>query len=176
MKDQSAWFSIIPIIFVVVVIIYEKKRQKKISNKYDEMQLRIRGKGAWYGYYVSVFYLAAFYILERMFDIHVLTAFHAVFLGVMISGSVIVGYSILNDSYFGLNWKRSGNVFYFVLIGAIDAVCIYFLVGLILDGVLENLKTPCMDERIMPVLTIPIFTTILITTLIRHMRPEEEEE
>ncbi len=176
MKDQSVWFSLIPIVFVVVVIFYEKIKQNKISNKYDEMQLRIRGKSAWYGFYSSVFYLAVCYFAEKIFDIHVLTASDAVFLGIMISGSVIVGYSILHDSYYGLNWKNSRNVIFLIIIAAVDVFLIYSLAGLIMDGALKDLKTPCTDHRMMPVLCMPILTTILITTLIRHIRPEEEEE
>lgn len=176
MKEQSMLFTIIPFVFVVVVIMYEKMRQKKISNEYDEMQLRIRGKGAWYGFYVSVFYLAACYVMEKVFEIHILGACDAVFLGVMISGSVIVGYSILHDSYYGLNWSGSRNVIFLLMIAAAVVVSGLCLIAMIRDGEFQDLKTPCTDERMMPVMCIPLFLTILVTTLIRHMKPEEEDD
>ncbi len=176
MKDQSVWISVIPFALVIAVIVYQKMRQKKISDEYDEMQLRIRGKGAWYGFYVSVFYLAVCYFAEKVFDIHVLTSSDAVFLNVMISGSVIAGYSILHDSYYGMNQSNSRNILFLVLIAAADIICIFCLVNMIQSGSIQNLKIPCTDERMMPSMCIPILTTILITTLVRHMRPEEEDE
>ncbi len=176
MEVQNRLFSMLPLIIVVVVILYEKGRQKRISSKYDEMQLRIRGKGAWYGFYVSVFYLAACYFTEKVFDIHLLAASDAVFLGVMISGSVIAGYSILHDSYYGMNRSKNSNLLFLLIIAAVDAICIFLLIAMISGGAFGNLKTPCEDERVMPVICIPLFTTILITSMIRHMKPEEEDD
>jgi len=50
---MSNLISFIPVIFVAIVIVCEKLRQNKIRNEYDEMQLEIRGRGAWYGFYAQ---------------------------------------------------------------------------------------------------------------------------
>ncbi len=176
MSDHSAWFSVIPFALVVIAIIYEKSRQKKLSNEYDEMQLRIRGKSAWYAFYGSVFYLAVVYIIENVFSIRFLSSFYAVFLGVMISGCILVGYSIMHDSYYGMNRSGSRNLFFILLIGAADTGCVICFVRMLMEGVFRDLKTPCTDDRLVIVLCIPLLTTILVTTLIRHLKPEEEEE
>ena len=52
---MSNLISFLPVAFVVIVIVHEKLRQNKIRNEYDEMQLAIRGKGAWYGFYTGRF-------------------------------------------------------------------------------------------------------------------------
>lgn len=166
----------LPVLFVVIVIVWEKFRQKKIRNEYDEMQLEIRGKGAWYGFYSLILYWAVFFIAENAFDFHFFTAGNAVFLGIMIGGSVIVGYSILHDSYYGLNWSDSRNLIFLGLICMIEVVAVVNLIGMILGGAFADPKTTCTDDRMMMVLCIPLFTTILITTLIRRMNPEEEGE
>ena len=41
------------------MIWHEKSRQKRISQEYDEMQLRIRGKGAWYSFYSIILYMVS---------------------------------------------------------------------------------------------------------------------
>jgi hypothetical protein len=51
-----------------------------------------------------------------------------------------------------------------------------FLVKLFAEGVFKDLRTPCQDDRMLIVLCIPLFTTILATTLIRRIKPEEEVE
>ena len=166
--------SFLPVIFVAVVIVYEKLRQNRIRNEYDEMQLEIRGKGAWYGFYAMILCWAVCFLVEKLFGFRFLTAANAVFFGIMISGSVIVGYSILHDSYYGMNRTGSGNAAFLALIALIEAVSIVFLVLLIREGVFADLKSPCTDDRVMIILCIPMFTTILAATLIRRLRPEEE--
>ncbi len=166
----------LPIVFVAAAIFYEKSRQKKINSAYDEMQLRIRGKGAWYGFYGAIIYLAACSILENAFSVHFLSAFHAVFLGVMISGSIIAGYSILHDSYYGMNRTHSWNLAFILLISAADAFCVFYLIRMFMEGVFQDLNSICTDERLIAALCIPLLTTILVTTLIRHLKPEEEDE
>ena len=173
---MSNLISFIPVIFVAIVIVCEKLRQNKIRSEYDEMQLEIRGRGAWYGFYAMILYWAACFLLEQGLDVHFLTAANAVFLGVMISGSVIVGYSILHDSYYGMNRAGSRNAAFLAVVAVIEVVAVVFLIRLFADGVFADLKTPCMDDRMLIVLCIPLFTTILVTTLIRRMKPEEEVE
>jgi hypothetical protein len=94
----------------------------------------------------------------------------------MISGSVIVGYSILHDSYYGMNRTGSRNGFFLAVIAAIEAVSIIYLVLMIREGMFADFQVPCTDERLIVLLCIPMFTTILITTLIRRLSPEEEGE
>lgn len=173
---MSNLISFIPVIFVAIVIVCEKLRQNKIRSEYDEMQLEIRGRGAWYGFYAMILYWAACFLLEQALDVHFLTAAHAVFLGVMISGSVIVGYSILHDSYYGMNRAGSRNAAFLAVIAVIEAVAVVFLVKLFAEGVFKDLRTPCKDDRMLIVLCIPLFTTILAATLIRRIKPEEEVE
>lgn len=167
--------TFLPVAFVVIVIMYEKLRQNKVQSEYDEMQLEIRGRGAWYGFYSLILYWAAYFLLETAVDFRFLTAGNAVFLGVMVSGSVVVGYSILHDSYYGMNRSRSRNYPFFAVLIVIEAVSIFYLIRLVREGMFSDLRTACADDRLMIVLCIPLFTTILVTTLIRHLKPEEEE-
>ncbi len=173
---MSNLISFLPVAFVVIVIVHEKLRQNKIRNEYDEMQLAIRGKGAWYGFYTLILYWAVCFFAEKTCDFHFLNAANAVFLGIMISGSVIVGYSILHDSYYGMNRTGSRNGFFLAVIAAIEAVSIIYLVLMIREGMFADFQVPCTDERLIVLLCIPMFTTILITTLIRRLSPEEEGE
>ena len=50
------------------------------------------------------------------------------------------------------------------------------LVKMIGEGIFKNLKTPCTDDRLMIILCLPLFTTILIATLFRCLKPEEVDE
>ena len=171
---MSNLISFLPVAFVVIVIVHEKLRQNKIRNEYDEMQLAIRGKGAWYGFYTLILYWAVCFFAEKTCDFHFLNAANAVFLGIMISGSVIVGYSILHDSYYGMNRAGSRNAAFLAVIAVIEAVAVVFLVKLFAEGVFKDLRTPCKDDRMLIVLCIPLFTTFLTATLIRRIKPEEE--
>lgn len=173
--DMKNLITILPVIFVVIVVICEKFRQKKIRNEYDEMQLGIRGKGAWYGFYALVVYWGVCALAERSFGLRFLSAGNAVFLGLMIAGSVIIGYSILHDSYYSMTWSSSSSLYFLCLIGAIDALSILFLIVMARGGAFSDLGTPCTDDRLMLVMCIPLFTTILVATLIRRLKPEEEE-
>ena len=149
MDSRSSLFSLIPIAFVVIVIVYEKFiRQKKIRDDYDEMQLSIRGKGAWYGFYILIVYLGVLYVLEGILEFRFLTGAHAVFLGIMLSGSVIAGYSILHDSYYGMNRSRSRNYPFFAVLIVIEAVSIFYLIRLVREGMFSDLRTACADDRL----------------------------
>ena len=168
--------TFLPVAFVVIVIMYEKLRQNKVQSEYDEMQLEIRGRGAWYGFYSLILYWAAYFLLETAVDFRFLTAGNAVFLGVMVSGSVVVGYSILHDSYYGMNRTGTRNLTFLVIIALIEVVCVVYLIMMIKEGMFTDLQTTCTDKRMMILMCIPMFTTILVTTLIRRMRPEDEGE
>lgn len=178
MKGMLNLNMIIPVLFVAIVIIWEKFRQKNVrtQKQYDEMQLEIRGKGAWYGFYTLIVYWAVCSLAENVLDIHFLSASNAVFLGIMTGGSAMTGYSILHDSYYGMNMTGSRSIRFLSVIAVIEACAIVYLIMLILDGVFADLHIPCTDGRLLIVLCIPMFTTILVTTLIRRMRPEEGEE
>ncbi len=176
MKNQFNLFSILPVLFVAAMILFEKKKQKKIDDKYDEMQLRIRGKSAWYGFYASAFYMAVLIFAEKSFGFYFLTGANAVFLGVMLGGSVMIGYSILHDSYYGMDRSRSYNTMFLFMIGVMEVVAVLNLVRLIENGAFRDLTIPCNDDRLMVVECIPVFTSILLTTLMKHLRKEEAEE
>lgn len=178
MKGMTNLNLMIPILFVVIVIIWEKFRQKNVrtQKQYDEMQLEIRGKGAWYGFYTLIIYWAVCSLAENVFNIHFLNASNAVFLGIMTGGSAMTGYSILHDSYYGMNMTGAKSTRFLAVIAAIEVCAVGYLILLFRNGVFADLHTPCTDERLMIVLCIPMFTTILVTTLIRRVRPEEGEE
>ena len=160
----------------VFMIFYEKNRQKRITREYDEMQIRIRGKGAWYAFYSMVLYMAVYMILEKGFGFRMLSASDALFLGVMVSGSVVVGYAILHNSYYGMNQTGRRNLMFILIIAVMEIVSIFMLVRLCRAGVFSSLSQPITDERILIVLCLPLFTTILIASLVSRMRPEEEDD
>ncbi len=172
--SASVLMAVCIIAIAVGLIFYEKKRQKKIDQAYDEMQLRIRGEGAWYAFYTMVFYMAACMILEKCAGIRILSASDALFLGTVISGSVLAGYTILHDSYFGMN--RSSNKGFLLLIGVMEIFCVVMLVSLAREGIFRDLTKPAEDERIVTVLCIPLFTTILGASLYRSVHKTEEDE
>ena len=175
---MSNLISFLPVVLVVIVIVYEKYRQNNIRSEkaYDEMQLEIRGRGAWYGFYSMILYWAVCFLMEQTLNVHFLSAANAVFLGIMISGSVIAGYSILHDSYYGMNRNGSRNGFFLAVIVLIEAAAVVVLVKMAGEGVFQDFSKTCTDERLLILLCLPMFTTILITTLIRRLKPEEGEE
>ena len=97
------------IVVALFLIWHEKSRQKRIDQEYDEMQLRFRAKGAWYAFYAMILFMAVYLILESS-GFSLLTAADALFLGAVVCGSVNVGYSILHDSYYGLNRTGGRNI------------------------------------------------------------------
>lgn len=160
----------------VFLIWHEKSRQKRIEQEYDEMQLRIRGRGAWYAFYTMILYMAVYMVLEKAFGFFLLTPADALFLGTIICGSVNVGYSILHDSYYGMNRSGRGNTGFLLIVAAMEVLGIVMLVRLVSGGILKDLTQPIRDERLLPVLCLPLFTTILAFTLYRRMHPEEEDD
>ena len=160
----------------VILILREKGRQKRIEQEYDEMQVRIRGKGKWYAFYTMVLFMGVYMVLEAGTGFSLLSPAKALFLSCMVSGSVNVGYTILHDSYYGMNWRSSRSVVFLSLIGVLEVTGIVLLVKLASAGAFKDLTRTIEDERIMIVLCLPLFTTILVTTLIRRLRPAEEED
>ena len=160
----------------IFMIFYEKNRQKRITREYDEMQIRIRGKGAWYSFYTMILYMAGYMILEKGFGFRMLSASDALFFGAMVSGSVVVGYTILHDSYYGLNQSGRRNLVFLLIIAVMEVVSIFMLVRLCRAGVFRSLSEPVTDERILIVLCLPLFTTILAASFVSRIRPEEEDD
>ena len=160
----------------VFMIWHEKSRQKRISQEYDEMQLRIRGKGAWYSFYSIILYMALYMLLEKAGGFALLSAADALFLGVIVCGSVNVGYTIMHDSYYGMDRTGNRNMLFLAIIAVMEVLGIYMLIRLARGGVFSDLTKTIRDERILIVLCLPLFTTILIATLLRRAHPEEEDD
>ena len=158
------------------MIWHEKNRQKRISQEYDEMQLRIRGKGAWYSFYAMILFMAVYMLLEKASGFAMLTAADALFLGAVLCGSVNVGYSILHDSYYGLDHTGGQNLLFLGIVAVMEVLGIFMLVRLLSEGIVKGWSETIRDERILIVLCLPLFTTILVTTLIRRLHPEEEDD
>lgn len=158
------------------VIWHEKNRQKRISQEYDEMQLRIRGKGAWYSFYTVILYMAVYMLLEKAAGFAMLTAADALFLGTIACGSVNAGYSILHDSYYGMEQTGRQNRLFIGIVAVMEVMGVFVLVRLIQEGVLRGWSETIRDDRILIVLCLPLFTTILTATAIRRLHPEEEDD
>ena len=155
---------------------HEKNRQKNISREYDEMQLRLRAKGAWYAFYTMIFFMGLYMILEKTAGFALFTAADALFLGAVVSGSVNAGYSILHDSYYGMNRSGGRGRGFLLLIAVMEIIAVFTLVRLAAAGAFSDLRHTIHDERILIVLCLPLFTTILTATLIRSLRREEEDD
>ena len=89
---------------------------------------------------------------------------------------MIAGYSILHDSYYGMNRNGSRNGFFLAVIVLIEAAAVVVLVKMAGEGVFQDFSKTCTDERLLILLCLPMFTTILTATLIRRLKPEEGEE
>ena len=139
------------IVVALFLIWHEKSRQKRIDQEYDEMQLRFRAKGAWYAFYAMILFMAVYLILESS-GFSLLTAADALFLGAVVCGSVNVGYSILHDSYYGLNRTGGRNILFIGLIAIMEIVSVCMLVRMAAEGCFADLTPTIRDDRILIVL------------------------
>ena len=174
--SMSSLTAVLILAAAVLLILLEKGRQRRISTEYDEMQLRLRAKGAWYAFSAMIFFMALYMILEKGTGFALLSASDALFLGAIVSGSVNAGYCILHDSYFGMNRSGGRGRAFLLLIAVMEAFSLFMLTRLLAAGAFSDIRKTIQDDRILIVLCLPLFTTILAATLIRGMRREEEDD
>ena len=75
-----------------------------------------------------------------------------------------------------MNQTGRRNLMFIVIIAVMEIVSVFMLVRLCRAGVFSSLSQPITDERILIVLCLPMFSTILIASLVSRMRPEEEDD
>lgn len=100
----------------------KKKINKNEETKYDERQLKVRGDGFKYGFYVEIIYNGILFLLH-LAEIKIPIAEEVLlFFGIITSVSVYVIYCILKEAYVSINESASRFKTMFSILGVMNIV------------------------------------------------------
>lgn len=127
-------------LLICLILFVFCNNNRKVKHEYDERQEIIRGRGYKYGFYTGLFYMA-FLTLWPLTEIELpITDTVLVFIGIVLSISVMCIYSIWNDAYWAMNNNTTRYIVVFVAATMINLlVPIVAIVNgtMVEDGVLQ---------------------------------------
>lgn len=173
-KSFALTMGIIAGIIITIFVVKALNKDGKFKTRYDEMQLKIRGRAYMYSFWAIVIYEALMGVLTSSetlvlpvtnFVLHI----SAVLIGVLVQ----VTYCIWKDAYIGLNTHAGRFAIFSIVIALINlAVAIMAIThGLMyVDGILQ--------DQFLNLLIAILFIVIGIELLIKHFadRTVKEEE
>lgn len=173
-KSFGLTIGIIAGIIITIFVVKALNKDGKFKTRYDEMQLKIRGRAYMYSFWAIVIYEALMGVLTSSetlvlpvtnFVLHI----SAVLIGVLVQ----VTYCIWKDAYIGLNTHAGRFAIFSIVIALINlAVAIMAIThGLMyVDGMLQ--------DQFLNLLIAILFIVIGIELLIKHFadRTVKEEE
>ncbi len=129
-KAVGIIFGIIVGLVICIFVFRYMNRDKKIVTKYDERQEMARGRAYKYGFWASMVAAAVVMALE-IAGVQIATSFTKYFFIMFVGIMVQVGYSILNDAYYGINTNKKR----LIIICIIAGLCNFFpIVGTVMGG------------------------------------------
>lgn len=138
-------------------------RDSKLKTEYDERQQSIRGKAYMYAFYTLVSYEAILGCLS-VSDLLVLPIedyiYH--FFGIIVAGTVLCVYSVLNGAYWGINNNLERYKRIFILLFIINALPVVFSIK---DGI--HMENGIIDFPFMNLICVIFMIIIGITMLVK---------
>ncbi len=164
---------ILELVLLVGLVVWVALRKKKsCSQKFDEMQLKLRAKGYRISFFTALLAMAATVILMECNMLGIITPALAVMAALMISVTVFAVYCILNDAFISFSGTPKNHLFLYSLIVLVE---IANVVRLLIRG--EVLVSGMVDFTAgAAVLMAVAFLVILITLIIKTNCERKEAE
>ena len=164
---------ILELVLLVGLVVWVALRKKKnCSQKFDEMQLKIRANGYRISFFTALLTMSAAVILMECNMLGIVTPALAVMTALMISVTVFAVYCILHDAFISFSDTPKNHLFLYSLIVLIE---IANVVRLLVRG--EVLVSGMVDFTAgAAVLMAVAFLVILITLIIKTNCERKEAE
>lgn len=157
---------------LVLVVIFFKfaNMDKRVKSEYDERQQRIRGKAYKYSFYTMILY-HVFMIGLSIMDISIpVQPFITEFFGIFLGCTVLGGYCVWNDVYWGLNNDKKR---YFIVFGVCLLLNLIPVIMLAISGEFE--KNGIGGAPMINILVIIMMAILLIEMAIKHFIDKNTE-
>ena len=137
-------FAIIYAIVVFMVYVFRRKKNPNKSQKqYDERQLLIQGKAYKYSFFTLLIYFIGIGIVSIILEKDFASTYVYGCIGLCLSLSVYVTYSLFNDAYIGMDASSNLSVAGAFMIGVCTVgPSLFYLDKIMVDGVLQNTTAP----------------------------------
>ncbi|SCW55391.1 hypothetical protein SAMN02910456_01811 [Ruminococcaceae bacterium YRB3002] len=179
---DSAWnngltiFTTAAVAVFVVFMIYILNRNMMSNKEYDERQIRMRGLAALNSLVTAACVLMGFGLLDNMNENFPFSVYQVAMITVMVSITVFMIISDINDAYFGIRSKRT----LFIILSAIIAVT--QLMSGLLFGLIRGGEPVFSNLNVVSTVTGLCFAIFCIELIIkgniekRELREEAEDE
>ena len=154
------------IIGLVLVVIFFKiaNTNNKIKSEYDERQQRIRGKAYKYAFYTMILY-HVFMIGLSFADISIpIEPYVSEFFGIFLGCTVLGGYCVWHDVYWGLNNNKKRD---FVIFGVCLLLNLFPVVMPALSG--EFARDGISGAPMINIMVIIMMLILLVELGIKHL-------
>lgn len=161
------------IIGLVLVVIFFKiaNTNNKIKSEYDERQQRIRGKAYKYAFYTMILY-HVFMIGLSFADISIpIEPYVSEFFGIFLGCTVLGGYCVWHDVYWGLNNDKKR---YFVIFGVCLLLNLFPVVMPALSG--EFARDGIGGAPMINIMVIIMMLILLVELGIKHLIDKNKNE
>ena len=163
-------FDLVMLISIIVWVVIRKN--KSCSQKYDEMQLRIRAKGYQISFFTALLMLCLLTFLLECGMLGIVTPGFAAFTALMVSVTVFAVYCILHDAFLAVRGNPKNHLLLFSIIVILEG---FTTVRYLLKGeLLEDGKLAFGSGA--PLLMFICFLAILITLIVKTVRNGKEAE
>ena len=161
-------------LILVVVLFKIANTDRKIKSEYDERQQRIRGRAYKYAFYTMVIYQVLMIGMEIGGISLPIEAYVSEFFGIFLGVTVLGGYCVWHDVYWGLNNDKKR---YFIIFGVCLLLNLLPVVMPVISG--EFAKNGIGGAPMMNILVIIMMAILIIEMGIKHfvdMNKKDEED
>ena len=144
-------------------------KDNKMRTAYDERQKEIRGNGYRYGFYTLMIYDALLIALE-MGEISLpVELYQLIFVGIVLAGMVLAGYTIWKGAYWGQNNNRRRYALIFLAIGLLNAIPV---IGAVKGG--ELIRDGKFQSPLLNLICLVMLVVLGVLLLLREFLDQKE--
>lgn len=160
-------------LFLMLIFLIISKKDGKVKGRYDERQTNAQGKAFKLGFFVMLFYFAAYGLLDLVLEKMFLAPSVSATLGISLGIGAYASYSIWKDAYYALNERKNTLIWIFLfclLINLIGGIWNVYKGNLIQGGALM------MTGGTMNFIMAGLVLLILIVTGLKSLKDKREME
>ena len=160
------------VLFIGIIVWVMIRRRKNCTQKYDEMQLKIRAKGYKISFFTALLMLCVLTVLLECNMLGIVTPGFAAYTALMVSVTVFAIYCILHDAFLAVRGNPKQHLLLFGIIVILEGFTTirYLIKGELLEGGLLTFGSGA------PLVMFICFLTILITLIVKTVRNGKEAE
>ena len=160
------------VLFIGIIVWVMIRRRKNCTQKYDEMQLKIRAKGYKISFFTALLMLCVLTVLVECNMLGIVTPGFAAYTALMVSVTVFAIYCILHDAFLAVRGNPKQHLLLFGIIVILEGFTTirYLIKGELLEGGLLTFGSGA------PLVMFICFLAILITLIVKTVRNGKEAE